>query len=654
MRILGMQKTLLVVSAMAIVLLSCTKVTNGDTAPASGSTDISPNASVPDPEGTIELKMRNWDNGRTYLDDFLYITSANNFKGGKIAALGQVRGLGNVARIPSSGWAEEVAVTPGNGYVVYRNEKFYRIFVEDFTLAAETEGIIGAAIKYQTPFYGLDEAPILENAQLTIPAEGTESKTIKLKNTSIIPLDIKLTSINGQDASDIPYEVSPHRVTMDMFNNTLNLSCASNTTTSSVKTVYTLTTKYNKSVKLEITQEAAKAFGNFSPSSNYAKNGYPCTGVTADEAYRIISNIPINGFTVSSDKDWCKPDLDGYFVYLTTDNNYGEARNATITLNSKEGEVMGSALVKQSAASLRLSHSSETVSASSGSFYVNVYYEPFSYSDIKVEYDSTIISSVEDDQYGESKRFWFHYNANTSDKQRNTVIKFVAGSEGISARFTLTQEAAYLTLNKTTPFLFDKNQGNRTYSISSNADWTAQSSASWCTTSRNGNNLTIRVESTTVDRKATITFPGFSAKIEVDQSKYAVGDEYSEGKVTGNVLYMDDNIRLIYKEVGQAQWSTENVQIGANSSTDGMANMNVVKAISGWKNLYPAFALCDALNTGGVTGWYLPAYHEGGVYIINSSSYWSSLEVSAAQARTMGYDYFNKSVIKKVAAVRKF
>lgn len=664
MRILGMQKTLLVVSAMAIVLLSCTKVTNGGTAPASGSTDISPNASVPDPEGTIELKMRNWDNGRTYLDDFLYITSANNFKGGKIAALGQVRGLGNVARIPSSGWAEEVAVTPGNGYVVYRNEKFYRIFVEDFTLAAETEGIIGAAIKYQTPFYGLDEAPILENAQLTIPAEGTESKTIKLKNTSIIPLDIKLTSYDGQDypegisVSDVPYDI-PYpfpRVTMDMFNNTLNLSCASNTTTSSVKTIYTLTTKYNKSVKLEITQEAAKAFGNFSPSSDYAKNGYPCTGVTADEAYRINSNIPINGFTVSSDKDWCKPALDGYYVYLTTDNNYGEARNATITLYSKEGEEMGKAFVKQSAASLRLSSSSSSVSASSGSFYVYVYYEPFSYSDIKVEYDNTIISSVEDRQYGESKEFRFHYNANTSDKQRNTVIKFVAGSEGISARFTLTQEAAYLTLNKTTPVLFDKNQGNRTYSISSNADWTAQSSASWCTTSRNGNNLTIRVESTTVDRKATITFPGFSAKLEVDQSKYAVGDNYSEGNVKGTVLYMNDNIRLIYKEVGEAQWSTENVQIGANSQYDGMANMNVVKAISGWKNLYPAFALCDALNTGGVTGWYLPAMVEGEVNlpIINTSSYWSSFEWSAAQARTMSKDYFNKSVIKNVAAVRKF
>ena len=207
--------------------------------------------------------------------------------------------------------------------------------------------------------------------------------------------------------------------------------------------------------------------------------------------------------------------------------------------------------------------------------------------------------------------------------------------------------------------LFDKNQGNRTYSISSNADWTAQSSASWCTTSRNGNNLTIRVESTTVDRKATITFPGFSASITVDQSKYAVEDEYSEGNVTGTVLYMDDNIRLIYKEVGQAQWSTENVQIGANSSTDGMANMNVVKAISGWKNLYPAFALCDALNTGGVTGWYLPAYHEGGVYLpkISTDAYWSSTESSSASDRshTMStYGYDGKSQIKNVAAVRKF
>jgi hypothetical protein len=36
----------------------------------------------------------------------------------------------------------------------------------------------------------------------------------------------------------------------------------------------------------------------------------------------------------------------------------------------------------------------------------------------------------------------------------------------------------------------------------------------------------------------------------------------------------------------------------------------VIKTIANWQELYPAFALCDALNTGGVTGWYLPAYQE--------------------------------------------
>ena len=666
-----MQKALLAFSAMAIVLFSCTKVTNGGSTPASGSTDISPNANVPDPEGTVELKMRNADNGRTYLDGFLYITSANNFRGGKIAALGPMKGLGNVARIPSSGWAEEVAVTPGNGYVVYYgNDKFYRIFVEDFTLAAETEGIIGAAIKYQAPFYGLDEAPILENAQLTIPAEGIGNKTIKLKNTSIIPLEVKLTSYNGDDfpeglsISDIPYDAPLPRVTADLFNNTLILSSESNTSTSQVKTVYTLTTKYNKSVKLEITQEAAKAYGHISPSSDYARNGYPCTGVTSDKAYLIDSNIPINGFTVSSDKDWCKPVLVGYTVTVTTDNNYGESRSATITLYSKDGEKFGSTTLKQNAASLRLSRTSTTVGAAKASFDVWAYFEPFRYSDIKVAYDNAIISSVE--EYGNvnaaERRFTFYYNANISDQKRSTVITFTAGSEGISADFTLTQNAASLTVNKTTPVLFDKNQGNLTYYIYSDADWTAQSSASWCTTSRNGNNLTIRVEPTTVDRKATITFPGFSAKLEVDQSKYAVGDNYSEGNVKGTVLYIDDNIRLIYKEVGEAQWSTENVQIGANSTTDGMYNMNVVKAISGWKNLYPAFALCDALNTNGVTGWYLPACQEGQINSfarLFSSEIWTSTEQGSNYAyyiRINYHDYSNKpkSSTYNVTAVRQF
>ena len=122
---------------------------------------------------------------------------------------------------------------------------------------------------------------------------------------------------------------------------------------------------------------------------------------------------------------------------------------------------------------------------------------------------------------------------------------------------------------------------------------------------------------------------------------------------------MNDTVRYVKKEVGESIWSTENVETGANDKYDGMKNMAVIKKISGWKNLYPAFALCDALNTSGVTGWYLPAYYELSNRIRPANgTYWSSSESSNKYAGYYSPSETNaarKTDTKlKVMAVHKF
>ena len=120
----------------------------------------------PDPVGTIILKMRNYDNGRTYLypsgfnpSAYFIILADNNFSGYNIefVSIGTVGGLGNVTSVPTSGWSYKVAVKPGHGYVArctYDGEYVYaRIYVVSWTEAASSGGIIGAEIKYQSPFY---------------------------------------------------------------------------------------------------------------------------------------------------------------------------------------------------------------------------------------------------------------------------------------------------------------------------------------------------------------------------------------------------------------------------------------------------------------------------------------------------------------------
>ena len=170
--------------------------------------------------------------------------------------------------------------------------------------------------------------------------------------------------------------------------------------------------------------------------------------------------------------------------------------------------------------------------------------------------------------------------------------------------------------------------------------------------------MTIRTTATDVDRQATISFVGFPETITVYQSKYAVGDEYDENGVKGTVARMTvDGVRYVFKDLETtAQWSTETVLIGADDRDDGRNNMAVVKSIANWKELYPAFALVDALNVDGVTGWYLPAVYE---FVKNGYEWrfrgWSSTERSYGEAY-----YYNtnnarsKNVSSNIVAIHRF
>lgn len=251
-------------------------------------------------------------------------------------------------------------------------------------------------------------------------------------------------------------------------------------------------------------------------------------------------------------------------------------------------------------------------------------------------------------------------NSNDKDTERKGTITLKSKDGKKSVTLNIVQKGIKFIPSQT-KVGFDKNQSNKTITINTNIDWEPSSNQSWCTTSRNGNNLTIRAtpySGSTANRKATISFKGLSTKIEVDQSKYAVGETYNENGVKGKIIYMNDTIRYVGKDVGEAAWSTETVLTGATDENDGRVNMAIIKKISGWKGLYPAFALCDALNTGNVTGWYLPAREE--LYDIHRFHrfdyyYWSSTEDSENNAYL--YDRWNrnpKERICKVKAVHRF
>lgn len=146
----------------------------------------SPNNSVPDPEGTIRASMRNWSNGRTALtpDNCSYpfcIGGDDNFSSTgnglwRFVTIGKVNGLGNITKIPDSGWADYVAVLPGYGYVgaggyfsghSIAGVTHVRIYVIDW-ITSTSGGIIGAEVQYQSPFPFKSDAKEITLSETTI------------------------------------------------------------------------------------------------------------------------------------------------------------------------------------------------------------------------------------------------------------------------------------------------------------------------------------------------------------------------------------------------------------------------------------------------------------------------------------------------------
>lgn len=313
------------------------------------------------------------------------------------------------------------------------------------------------------------------------------------------------------------------------------------------------------------------------------------------ETLNIQSNVPFDNLSVNSQANWCKAEL---------------VDNSAILKNYHKIEQTN----KQSTSETRTENN----------------HPDFSYA-LKLTLDE-----------------------NTSTQPRETIVTISSKDKKVSSSIRVMQKGIVFEV-KIPNIGFDKNMGSRTITINTTAkDWEAESSESWCTFSKNGNQITIRVTASKSDRKATISFKGFNTKITVHQSKYAVDDSFNENGIEGTVGYIGDDFRYIYKYVGSSAWSTENVLTGANSMTDGEYNMNIIKKIDFWQDYYPAFLLCEQLNTNGISGWYLPAIEEIKRIKSLSDYSWSSTEYNASQSmlKTMGNR--TKQYSGSIYAIHKF
>lgn len=533
---------------------------------------VDPNTPVKDPVGTVMLSMRN-DDSSSRLDG-MYIDSANNFAGAEFASIGEVNGLGNVSYIPMSGWASRVSVTPGHGYVAYKDGVYYRIYVIDY-IVDTMGGIIGADIKYQASFTGADTDIVLTDDNIAFDGTSGGEQSLVFSNTTIIPFTVE---------SDADWCQVYRATTLDedFLYNAIHIVVDRSAALESSTATITISAQNGRTKSLTVTRLGALPYIDCFPS---------VSNVSAEEgsvSVAVTSNIEREGITVTCNDSWLSASL--LLDYYVTQPN----------IKSIEGRE----------------------------------YAPT---------ESPYISGI--------YRYTLHinYEANVGGERTGTVTLN-------NLVITVIQEGLTLDVPVNAVY-FERTSSNHTIEVVCNGEYEAVSSnPEWCTLSTNGNSMTIRTTATDVDRQATISFVGFPETITVYQSKYAVGDEYDENGVKGTVARMTvDGVRYVFKDLETtAQWSTETVLIGADDRDDGRNNMAVVKSIANWKELYPAFALVDALNVDGVTGWYLPAVHE---YVNERGVYfngWSSTECTYYKAYYLGGGYNNKDVSRNVVAIHRF
>lgn len=670
---------------LAVAFAAC----SSDDDSTDGDGNIKPDVNVNDPAGTVSLSMmkgHDLNEGATYIgNSSIHIGNDYNFNGGYFISLGTVKGLGNVSYIPTTGWADMVSVRSGNGYVAYSYGTFYRIYVEK-EIVGTTGGIIGYDVKYQAPFKGKDLELELPATSVSFDKKGG-TENIVFNNKEFVVFTAKSSEDWCQIIPTSTYNYS-------FLANGIQIIAHPSNVAATTEATITLITAYGKKKEIKVTR------GGVDPYLTLNETSVTLDAKECERQVGLNTNIQKEDLTISNTaSSWCKAEFvdqtraihasaarikfvgnkpakavkaanaagsASYYalVLKANSNDKDTERKGTITLKSKDGKKSVTLNVIQDKAYLyvkdkgynKASFDNEERNAAIGTVYTSLEYE-----DLQVSCNEVWCKPELQKSYGQ---IILNANISKNTTEKSREAKIVISNKTKTLSFTLTvSQSGVKFIPSQTKVGFDKNYSNKTITINTNIDWEASSNQSWCTLTKNGNNLTIRAtpySGSAANRKATISFKGLSTKIEVDQSKYALGDEYSENGVKGQVVCMIDTIRYVGKDVGEAIWSKEEVATGATYEHDGRLNMAIIKKISGWKDIYPAFALCDALNTGNVTGWYLPATKElSDIYAKGNGFrpyFWSSTEYSVNQAyrNYNGWSQDQKKESYKVKAVHRF
>ena len=131
---------IMMVAMLSVGFASCGDDDDDDYVPKGGQTTTAPETPSADPEGTITVNLTNDEKSIQLASTScsIQMNAANNLRVNNytystmtmtIASVGSVSGLSSITKIPESGWTNEIAVVPGQGYVICTYSYDYELHI---------------------------------------------------------------------------------------------------------------------------------------------------------------------------------------------------------------------------------------------------------------------------------------------------------------------------------------------------------------------------------------------------------------------------------------------------------------------------------------------------------------------------------------------
>jgi hypothetical protein len=263
------------------------------------------------------------------------------------------------------------------------------------------------------------------------------------------------------------------------------------------------------------------------------------SNITVDAAggEKIFNVQSTTNWTASCDQSWCTvspmSSSENHAVTAKISANTGagaNARNATITITDGVNTKTVSVSQQGTSSSLSVSQNSFSVAASGGTNTFNIFKTEKSNWELKVSSDQTWCNVIESNG---TATVTTYENATTASRTATvTVIYRDRSNNNIRETQTVTvsQQSANLDVSTTNiPIDIDEAYGNKTFDITSNANWTIRSDQSWLKVSSvsgtGSQKITVTTDenTTTAIRTATLTVEAKGAQtkiISVSQNYY--------------------------------------------------------------------------------------------------------------------------------------